>query len=243
MVYQLDNDRPSTFHWWICGLRLLNLLTGETCGVGEAYSAKNPSPPPVTNHKSTKPLACFCRPFLIYRPFLMAKGFLGVPHQSKLRFSDLNDLLLPGYLPMETGFCRMPNGRFFVAVRTELKDVTTEMINWWFDWHPKESLRYRVWFPEAHFGISMKDKDRHQQTPDSLPHWHTTHYPIEDVGLGSETIAIHFLLRAVAKHGQIPPACRLRSRSTPVAPTEHGLFMVSSLFFRPSMPPTTTTVE
>ena len=110
-----------------------------------------------------------------------------------LRFENLNDLLLPGYLPMETGFCRMPNGSFFVAVRTEFTNATSEMINWWFDWHAKEPLRYRIWYPEAHFGISMKDKESHQHTPDALPYWHTTHYPIEDVGLGSETIAIHFL--------------------------------------------------
>ena len=53
-----------------------------------------------------------------------------------LLFEDLNDLLLPGYLPMENGYCKMENGGFYVAIRTEFPHVTAEMIDWWFDWHP-----------------------------------------------------------------------------------------------------------
>jgi len=108
-----------------------------------------------------------------------------------LLIENINDLLLPGYLPMETGYCRMANGSFFVAVRTELRNTTSEMINWWFDWHPKESLRYRIWFPESHFDITMKAGQK--QTPNALPYWYTTHYPVEDIGLGRETLSIHFL--------------------------------------------------
>lgn len=108
-----------------------------------------------------------------------------------LLIEDINELLNPGYLAMENGHCRMPNGSFFVAVRTEFKDVTAEMINWWFDWHPREPLRYKIWFPECHYDISFDAGER--KSPDDPLFWNTTHYPVEDIGLGSEKISIHFL--------------------------------------------------
>ncbi len=108
-----------------------------------------------------------------------------------LLFKSLNDMLKADDLPMEIGHCRMPNGSFFVAVQTPMPKLTAKMINWWFDWHPKESLRYRIWFPETHFGISFEDNPNKQ--PGDLPHWHTTHHPIEDIGIGKEEISIHFL--------------------------------------------------
>ncbi len=113
--------------------------------------------------------------------------------QDALAFENLNDLLLPGDLAMEIGHCRKPDGSFFVAMKTPLPGVTKDMLNWWFDWHPKESLRYRIWFPEAHYSIRFKDKADHQRTQGALPHWHTTHYPIEDIGIGKDEISIRFL--------------------------------------------------
>ena len=108
-----------------------------------------------------------------------------------LLFENINDLLLPGYLPIENGHCRLSDGSFFVAVRTELIDVTSEMVNWWFDWHPKEPLRYRIWYPESHFDISV---ELNQNTdPNHLPYWYATHYPVEDIGLGKEKLSIHFV--------------------------------------------------
>jgi hypothetical protein len=28
--------------------------------------------------------------------------------------------------------------------------VTAEVIDWWFAWHPLDSLRYRIWYPPQH---------------------------------------------------------------------------------------------
>ena len=38
---------------------------------------------------------------------------------------------------MENGYCRMPDGSFFVAVRTEFPNATDKMFDWWFEWHAK----------------------------------------------------------------------------------------------------------
>jgi hypothetical protein len=111
--------------------------------------------------------------------------------EDALPFENINDLLLPGYLSLENGHCRLPNGSFFVAVRTEFIHATSDMLNWWFDWHPQDSLRYRIWYPESHFAVRM---ERNQEpAPNHLPHWYTTHYPVEDIGLGKEELTIRFV--------------------------------------------------
>lgn len=112
------------------------------------------------------------------------------PEQA-LVFENINDLLLPGYLPMENGYCRMPDGSFFVAVRTEFPNATEKMFDWWFEWHAKESFRYRIWYPECHFDTSVKVIQL--PLPDQPTYWHTIHYPVEDIGLGKETLSIHFV--------------------------------------------------
>ena len=40
------------------------------------------------------------------------------PHEHALLFEKMNDLLNPGYLPIENGFCQMADGSVFVAVLT-----------------------------------------------------------------------------------------------------------------------------
>lgn len=64
--------------------------------------------------------------------------------------SEANRLLEPGYLALENGFTRLANGQVFVSVLTRMPGVTSEMIDWWFGWHPMESQRYKLWHPRAH---------------------------------------------------------------------------------------------
>lgn len=111
--------------------------------------------------------------------------------QQALGLENLNDLLLPGYLPMENGYCRMPDGSFFVAVRTEFPQATDEMFDWWFEWHAQEPLRYRVWYPECHFDVKVEALQ--PPSPNQPGYWHTIHYPVEDIGFGKETLSIHFV--------------------------------------------------
>lgn len=65
-------------------------------------------------------------------------------------FSEVGQLLEPGYLPLEDGYTRLHNGQIFVAARTEMPGTTAEMIDWWFGWHYMESERYKLWHPRAH---------------------------------------------------------------------------------------------
>jgi phloretin hydrolase len=113
------------------------------------------------------------------------------PCEQALELENLNDLLLPGYLPMENGYCRMPDGSLFVAVRTEFPTATDPMFDWWFAWHAQEPFRYRIWYPECHFDVKVNVLQ-----PPSLnqpAYWNTIHYPVEDIGLGRETLSIHFV--------------------------------------------------
>jgi hypothetical protein len=106
-----------------------------------------------------------------------------------LAFADRARLLEPGYLPVETGYCTHPDGRGYVAVLTQMPGVTAEMLDWWFDWHPHDPLRYRIWFPQDHFDIGFEPAT----TPGAKPFYNTIHHPVEDVGLGRDKIRIEFV--------------------------------------------------
>jgi len=114
-----------------------------------------------------------------------------------LPIERLNDLLNPGYLEVEAGWCILPNGAGFVANLTTMPGVTVEMLNWWFSWHALESLRYKIWFPPAHFATSVSDEDRQKllklETPLTAKFQGTTHHVVEDIGGGPEKITIAFL--------------------------------------------------
>jgi phloretin hydrolase len=101
-----------------------------------------------------------------------------------LPLTALDRLLEPEPLAVESGWCRLPDGVRFVAVRTPMPGISAEMVEWWFDWHPRESLRYRIWHPRAHLSNSVEPPPR----PGAKPHWGTVHHPVEDVGTGTGTV-------------------------------------------------------
>lgn len=106
-----------------------------------------------------------------------------------LPWSDCANLLDPGYLEVENGYCTAPDGTGFVAVRTRMPGVTAEMIDWWFDWHPHDPMRYRIWCPSAHFDITFEPAKK----PGAKPFYNTVHRPVEDIGLGKSRIRIEFV--------------------------------------------------
>jgi DAPG hydrolase PhiG domain len=97
-----------------------------------------------------------------------------------LALADVQRLLDPAPLAAETGWCTLADGVAYVAVRTAMPTVTAEMVDWWFDWHPRESLRYCVWHPEAHRANSLTAPAR----AGAKAHWGAVHRPVEDVGVG-----------------------------------------------------------
>jgi DAPG hydrolase PhiG domain len=105
-----------------------------------------------------------------------------------LSVDALDRLLDPTPMPAETGWCTLPDGCGYVAVATPMPGVTGEMIDWWFDWHPHESIRYRIWHPKAHISNSVEMPSRRG----AKAHWDTVHHPVEDVGVGVVRARIGF---------------------------------------------------
>jgi hypothetical protein len=98
-------------------------------------------------------------------------------------------LLDPAPLQAETGWCTLPDGVGYVAVRTAMPLVSGEMVDWWFDWHPRESIRYRTWHPAAHRANSLQAPAR----PRGKAHWGAVHHPVEDIGTGTVHARIEFM--------------------------------------------------
>lgn len=102
--------------------------------------------------------------------------------------TELDSLLDPAPHAAEVGWCRLADGTGYVAMRVEMPDVSAEMIDWWFDWHPEDPLRYRVWHPIAHHDISFE----RPKVRRAKGYWGAIHHPVEDVGLGRSRLRIEF---------------------------------------------------
>lgn len=106
-----------------------------------------------------------------------------------LALAEIDRLLDPAPLGAETGWCFMPDGVGYVAVRTAMPGVSAEMVDWWFDWHPRDPDRYRLWHPHAHADNSVEPP----AAPGAKRHWGAVHHPVEDVGTGMVHARIAFL--------------------------------------------------
>jgi hypothetical protein len=115
-----------------------------------------------------------------------------------LPIEHINDLLNPGYLEVEAGWCVLPNGAGYVANQIPMSGVTVDMVNWWMAWHSLEDLRYKIWWPDGHFAISLSESDR-QKVLDpnrsmAQKFQGLTHFVTENIGgPGTEKIAISFM--------------------------------------------------
>ena len=124
----------------------------------------------LTPEEKAKPYSkYFYRPLADPDPALIAVMNSPVDPAEALPLSRLNDLLNPGSLAVEAGWCQMPDGTGFIANRIALSGVTVEMLDWWFAWFALEDLRYKLWYPPGHFAISITEKDRTRTLNDALP--------------------------------------------------------------------------
>lgn len=116
--------------------------------------------------------------------------------EDALPITDRNKLLDTGYLKTETGYCLMEDGTGFVATKVFMKDVTPQMLDWWFNWHPLVGLRYAIWCPVAHVGISAATPEKHKDASGVDLHvrnYGKSHFPVEGFDLkGAEKIRIRF---------------------------------------------------
>jgi DAPG hydrolase PhiG domain len=66
-----------------------------------------------------------------------------------MRFEEANELLRPGYLPFESGYQELDDGKWVVAARTRMPGCRAKMVNWWFSWLG-DIQWYRLWHPTDH---------------------------------------------------------------------------------------------
>ena len=106
------------------------------------------------------------------------------------------ELLNPGYMEVETGYCIAKDGTGYLAVNNIFPGVTLEMIKWWFAWHPLEGLRYKIWDPYCHPYAAISDADRAKIQDPNVPLEDkiadVVHFVVEDIGAGMQDIVIHF---------------------------------------------------
>lgn len=69
--------------------------------------------------------------------------------ETGLLMENADDLLKPGYLPLETGCTRLPDGKVQVACLTKMPGCKGRMINWWFGWMAN-TAHYKLWHPKDH---------------------------------------------------------------------------------------------
>lgn len=124
---------------------------------------------------------------------VLEAGPIGV--NEALPIDKRNDLFLPGYQEVETGYCTMSDGTGYVANLTRMDHVTKDMFEWWFAWHALEDLRYRIWDPEDHFYARQQNVEKvlDASVPMREKTWGTTHLVMEDVGMGPSPLTLDFL--------------------------------------------------
>ena len=66
-----------------------------------------------------------------------------------MQLNEVNRLLDPSPMQLETGYERLPNGVLHVACRTDLHGCTGEMFEWWFRSRP-DTQQYIWWHPVDH---------------------------------------------------------------------------------------------
>jgi len=113
-----------------------------------------------------------------------------------LPITESSRIMEPGDLRAETGFCVLPDGCGYAATKVFMPGVTPTMLDWWFNWHPLESLRYAIWCPVAHEGISAETPEAHKDASGVAleeRNYGRSHFPVEGFVLeGASRLRIWF---------------------------------------------------
>jgi len=70
---------------------------------------------------------------------------------------EIDALLDPAPLPLETGYERLVGGALHVAVRTDMHGCTGEMLEWWFRWRC-DTHKYVWWHPIDHVSSTWQGR-------------------------------------------------------------------------------------
>ena len=152
---------------------------------------------PLSEAELAKPYAkYFSRPYPPVPEDILKKMEVPIDPSLALTLENRNDLLNPGYLPGEVGYCQMPDGSGYIASLTRMPGVTLEMIEWWFAWHGLESLRYKIWDPNDHYTAHVTQRQWERRLNPELSwrerSWNTSDFVVENVGNGTAALRISF---------------------------------------------------
>ena len=108
-----------------------------------------------------------------------------IDNKAGLPMDEVNQLLEPGYMSIEAGYYRLPNGDMHVRTLTRMPRCKGKMVDWWFG-YIKDTETYKMWHPESHRYFEWDE------------HWSPGHYigashiSKEDIGNGITTVRIQF---------------------------------------------------
>lgn len=74
-----------------------------------------------------------------------------------MRFEDRNQMLRPGYLPLESGIVRYDDGYVTIAALTRMPRCRAKMVHWWFGWLGGTD-QYKLWHPVDHLFSDWEDR-------------------------------------------------------------------------------------
>lgn len=156
--------------------------------ISSAFKGKAPEAPPLPGEEEHL-AAIIARPVATPAPEVAEAIGSGpfdptdaLPREQAIRLCD------PEPMAVENGWTRLPDGSIQVAFRTELPDLTAEMVEWWCDWHPQRDDRYRAWHPREHFG----NRNLPGATNQARSYWGAVVFFDEDVGDGRSQLRTEF---------------------------------------------------
>jgi len=100
-------------------------------------------------------------------------------------FEEVNQLLEPGYMPIETGYYRLSNGHMHVAVLTRMPGSKGKMVDWWFEYH-LDSAVHQMWHSRPPKILKSEKRTKHG------PYIGTNHIILKDSGEGDIRFRVHF---------------------------------------------------
>jgi len=141
-----------------------------------------------------KPYAAYWNPDMQPLPEHVRQVVIHGPEAPELGLGldEADQLVDPGYLPLENGTTKLDSGEVFVAVRTDMPGVTGAMFEWWMGWHTMEHQRYKLWHPRAHIANRTLEMRGDDPGLSDREKYMTTHYVTEYVGQVKQYITITF---------------------------------------------------